>query len=411
MTDAPEIDETTLRAHFPATEQRPDSGASVTRLKRKFSNSIEGKEMMKQISTALVSAVILLNALGCSNGKVRAAAPPPPPVVEVAPVVQKDVPVQGEWVGTLEGYVNAQISPQVSGYLIRQDYREGALVKKGQLLFEIDPRPFQAVLDQAKGQLAQAEARMANAEINVKRDIPEAEAHAIPQSQLDTDTQELLAAKASVEADQAAVEQASINLGYTKVKPWLYQSCFVDRRNCRNQHCTGGQLGGTVRGSHRGFAGKSDQGLFSDQRTGIPTDGRRRWTGERRLYDARFTNPVADDLGRRECLPTSRQNHLRGSPSKHADRDDSDRGRVPQCEKFVAARPVRAHSGVNRIHHRSAAGTAGGSESAARYLPGDSRQRRQSGAVPHRGGRASSGHALGDQIRAETRRTRRGGWC
>src|ERR1700751_3168962 len=173
--------------------------------------------MMKQIFTGLVSAVLLLNALGCSNGNARAAAPPPPPVVEVAPVIQKDVPVQGEWVGTLEGYVNAQIQTQVSGYLIRQDYHEGAFVNKGEVLFEIDPRPFQAVLDQAKGQLAQAEARMANAEINVKRDIPEAEAHAIPQSQLDTDTQALLAAKASVEADQAAVEQASINLGYTKV--------------------------------------------------------------------------------------------------------------------------------------------------------------------------------------------------
>jgi membrane fusion protein (multidrug efflux system) len=105
----------------------------------------------------------------------------------------------------------------VSGYLIRQDYHEGGFVRKGQLLFEIDPRPFQAVLDQAKGQLAQAEAQMANAELNVKRDIPEAEAHAIPQSQLDTDTQALRAAKASVEADQAAVEQATINLGYTKV--------------------------------------------------------------------------------------------------------------------------------------------------------------------------------------------------
>jgi RND family efflux transporter MFP subunit len=173
--------------------------------------------MMKQISTALVSAVLLLNALGCGNGKVRAAAPPPPQVVEVAPVIQKDVPVQGEWVGTLEGYVNAQIQPQVSGYLIRQDYQEGALVKKGQLLFEIDPRPFQAVLDQAKGQLAQAEAQMANAETNVKRDIPEAEAHAIPQSQLDTDTQSLRGAKAAVEAAQAAVEQAALNLGYTRV--------------------------------------------------------------------------------------------------------------------------------------------------------------------------------------------------
>ncbi len=172
---------------------------------------------MKQISTALVSAVLLLHALGCSNGNVRAATPPPPPVVEVAPVILKDVAIQGEWVGTLEGYVNAQIQPQVGGYLIRQDYQEGAFVKKGQLLFEIDPRPFQAVLDQAKGQLAQAEAQMANAELNVKRDIPEAEAHAIPQSQLDTDTQSLRGAKAAVEAGQASVEQAELNLGYTRV--------------------------------------------------------------------------------------------------------------------------------------------------------------------------------------------------
>jgi RND family efflux transporter MFP subunit len=172
---------------------------------------------MKRISIGLVAALLLVNALGCSNGKVRAAAPPPPPVVEIAPVIQKDVPVHGEWVGTLEGYVNAQIQPQVSGYLIRQDYREGAPVKKGQILFQIDPRPFQAALDQAKGQLARVEAQMANAELNVKRDIPEAEAHAIPQSQLDTDTQSLRGEKAAVAADQATVEQARLNLGYTRV--------------------------------------------------------------------------------------------------------------------------------------------------------------------------------------------------
>jgi RND family efflux transporter MFP subunit len=164
----------------------------------------------------VVPALFAALSAGCER-RVVSAAPPQPPTVEVTSVVQKDVPTEGEWVGTLEGYVNAQISPQVSGYLIRQDYQEGAFVRKGQLLFEIDPRPFQAVLDQAKGQLAQTEARMANAEINVKRDIPEAEAHAIPQSQLDTDTQALLAAKAAVEADQAAVEQAALNLGYTKV--------------------------------------------------------------------------------------------------------------------------------------------------------------------------------------------------
>ncbi len=172
---------------------------------------------MKLVSIALLAALLLLDAAGCSNSNVRASAPPPVPVVEVAAVIQKDVPTKGEWVGTLEGYINAQIQPHVSGYLIRQDYHEGAFVKKGQLLFEIDPRPFQAALDQAKGQLAQAEAQMANAELNVKRDIPEAEAHAIPQSQLDTDTQSLRAAKAAVEADRAAVEQAALNLGYTKV--------------------------------------------------------------------------------------------------------------------------------------------------------------------------------------------------
>ena len=165
---------------------------------------------------AIVPALLAALSAGCEH-RVASASAPPTPAVEVAPVIQKDVPLEGEWVGTLEGYLNAQISPQVSGYLIRQDYNEGAFVRKGQLLFEIDPRPFQAVLDQAKGQLAQAEARMGNAEINVKRDIPEAEAHAIPQSQLDTDTQALLAAKAAVEADQAAVEQAALNLGYTKV--------------------------------------------------------------------------------------------------------------------------------------------------------------------------------------------------
>jgi len=182
-----------------------------------FRGPIQGQIQMGRTFLALLAAVLLVDAFGCSNGRVRAATPPPPPLVEVASVIQKDVPVQGEWVGTLEGYVNAQIQPQVSGYLIRQDYHEGGLVRKGELLFEIDPRPFQALLDQAKGQLAQAEAQMANAELNVKRDIPEAEAHAIPQSQLETDTQALRAAKASVEADQAAVEQAAINLGYTRV--------------------------------------------------------------------------------------------------------------------------------------------------------------------------------------------------
>jgi membrane fusion protein (multidrug efflux system) len=132
--------------------------------------------------------------------------------------VQQDVNIYSEWVATLDGYVNAQIQPQVSGYLIKQDYSEGSLVHKDDALFEIDPRPFQAVLAQAKAQLAQAEAQLGNATLNVNRDIPEAEANAIPRSQLEGDTQAQSAAKATVAAARAAVEQAALNLSFTKVR-------------------------------------------------------------------------------------------------------------------------------------------------------------------------------------------------
>jgi RND family efflux transporter MFP subunit len=159
--------------------------------------------------------LIVVQCAGCGEKK------PPPgaaPQVQVVPVVQKDVSIYSEWVATLDGYVNAQIQPQVSGYLIKQDYREGSFVHKDDVLFEIDPRPFQAVLDQAKAQLAQAEAQLGNATLNVNRDIPEAEANAIARSQLEGDTQAQLAAKATVAAGRAAVEQAALNLSFTKVR-------------------------------------------------------------------------------------------------------------------------------------------------------------------------------------------------
>jgi membrane fusion protein (multidrug efflux system) len=123
-----------------------------------------------------------------------------------------------EWVATLDGFVNAQIQPQVTGYMLKQNYREGSFVKKGQVLFEIDPRPLQAVLDQSKGQLIQAEAQQAKAAQDVERDRPLAEAKAIPQSQFDTDVQTLAGAKASVQAAQAQVEQAELNVGFTSVR-------------------------------------------------------------------------------------------------------------------------------------------------------------------------------------------------
>jgi len=175
----------------------------------------EGLRRRSLLSTLVISISMLASRCGRQQD---APPPPPPPVVEVAPVTQKNVPIYGSWPATLEGYVNAEIQPEVTGYLIRQDYHEGTYVQTNQVLFEIDPRPFQAVLDQAKGQLAQAEAQLGEATLNVKRDIPEAQAHAIPQSQLDNDTQAKLAAEATVQADKAAIEQAQLNLGYTRVR-------------------------------------------------------------------------------------------------------------------------------------------------------------------------------------------------
>jgi len=206
----------------------------------------------------LAVAAVLGIAAGCSH--TRAATPAHPPLqVEVADVEQRDVPIYKEWIGTLDGLVNADIKAEVSGYLVQQAYTEGSFVRKGQLLFQIDPRPFQAELDQAQGrlaqsqgqleqaraQLAQAEAGVAVAQANqrrvqldVDRYIPLAQAQAITQQDLDDATQNNMAAKAqlqaaqaqvatskaqiteslaAVEADKAAVETARINLGFTRI--------------------------------------------------------------------------------------------------------------------------------------------------------------------------------------------------
>src|SRR5260370_31699565 len=131
------------------------------------------------------------------------AQPDPLPEVEVAQVEQKDVPIFGEWIGTLDGFTNADVRAQVTGYLLRQDYREGAFVRTGQLLFEIDPRPFQAAVDQADGQVAQARAALANAEahqrkteLDVNRYTPLAREQAASQQDLDNAVQNNLAANA-----------------------------------------------------------------------------------------------------------------------------------------------------------------------------------------------------------------------
>jgi len=194
-------------------------------------------------SGALVAA-ILVNVVTRSGAKASVQAPSAP-VVQVAAVEEKDVPVYGEWIGTLAGQVNADVKAQVTGYLLKRNYEEGAYIRKGQLLFEIDPRPLQAALDQAKGQLDQAqaqliqdEAQLATAEANqlksqldFEKYAPLAKVDAVSQQDLDNANQTNLANKAQVKAaeasiasahaqihaSQAAVETAAINLNFTRI--------------------------------------------------------------------------------------------------------------------------------------------------------------------------------------------------
>jgi multidrug efflux pump subunit AcrA (membrane-fusion protein) len=206
------------------------------------------KSVLKSKHVAWVSGVLLAAILGAAVSR-SAAKPstqtPSSPVVEVAPVEQRDVPINGEWIGTLTGQVNADVKAQVTGYLLTRNYKEGSFVRKGQLLFEIDPRPFQAALDQSKGQLAQAQAlliqdqaQLATAKANqlksqldVEKYGPLAKVDAVSKQDFDNATQTNLAnqaqvqaaeaaivsAKAQIQANQAAVETAAINLNFTRI--------------------------------------------------------------------------------------------------------------------------------------------------------------------------------------------------
>jgi membrane fusion protein, multidrug efflux system len=179
------------------------------------------------ICLIITSAMVLA---GCSNHAAGSGQGNPPDVM-VVQVEQKDVPIFAEWIGTLDGMTNADVRAQVTGYILRQDYQEGAFVKQGQLLFEIDPRPFQAVLDQAEGQLAQAKASLANAEavqgrtqLDVERYTPLAKEQAASQQDLDNAVQNNLAAiatvataEAQIKTGEAAVETAKINLDFTRL--------------------------------------------------------------------------------------------------------------------------------------------------------------------------------------------------
>ncbi|HXY06654.1 MAG TPA: efflux RND transporter periplasmic adaptor subunit [Terriglobales bacterium] len=181
---------------------------------------LQGKSSLESFlrgrgSIAILSLFLTVTLVGCSEKEAREA--PKPPDVEVAEVITQDVPVFHETVAQLNGPVNADITPKVQGYLLSQDYMNGAFVKKGQLLFRIDPRPFEAALDQAKADVERAMASLAKANNDVERDTPLAAQSAIPQKQLDDDKAAQNWSTAQVAASKAQQQQAELNLGWTKV--------------------------------------------------------------------------------------------------------------------------------------------------------------------------------------------------
>ena len=175
---------------------------------------LSGK-VFRPMAHAMLAAMVAFVLLTCKGDKKAASLPPPE--VEVVQALQQDVPVHKEWVATTDGIVNATILAQVQGYLIKQNYREGQFVRKGALLFEIDPRPFQASLDEANAALAKQQAILQTAQANLDRILPLAAAKAVSQRDKDNSIGSVQAAEAQVLAAQAQVRKAELDLGFTKI--------------------------------------------------------------------------------------------------------------------------------------------------------------------------------------------------
>jgi len=173
-------------------------------------------DLSKRSVSAWLLSLLALTLVHC-KGETASAPPPPMPQVEVAEVIQKDVPIHSEWVGTTDGSVNAVIRAQVTGYLLKRPYTEGSFVKKGAVLFELDPSKFRASLDQAQGELAKAKAQLLKTKQDVERDTPLAKQGAVSQKELDDSIQAYEAAKGMTASAKASVEQAKLNLGWTSI--------------------------------------------------------------------------------------------------------------------------------------------------------------------------------------------------
>ena len=306
---------------------------------------------MRPLTATLLLCLMMAAGIGCKQ-EASSTSSQPAPEVEVVEVVQKDVPIYSEWVGTTEGLVNAKIRAQVSGYLVKRPYTEGSFVKKGELLFELDPSKFKAALDQAQGDLAKAQALLLKTKLDVERDTPLAKQGAISQKELDDSVQAYAAAKGSVAAAKAAVEQA-------KLQSQLDQDHGADRRGRRHRQGADRRPYRCQHGVDLDVHARSAAGVFSRQRTGVPQGGRENSASVQHAGEDQKARLDSDSQRRLDlsapgkifsCRPTGRCQ----------DRHDSSRGDLPQPRQppppgqYARVRAVtKTHEGALLVPQRA----------------------------------------------------------
>ena len=352
------------------------------------------------------------------------------PEVEVVQVAQQDVPISSEWIGTLDGMVNATIKAQVTGYLRKQRYTEGAFVTQGQVLFEIDPRPFQAALDQAKGelakaqgqlvqanaqlvqanaQLAQAEANQGKTQLDVDRYIPLAKAQAITAQDLDNAVQNnlaakaqvaaakagietakaaIVAAKAAVEAAKAVVATATLNLGFTTILSPIDGIAGIATAQV-------GDLVGPNSGTLTTVSTLDPIKVYFTASEQDYLNFIRRNPTRRRATRGTEAPRTGAGVGRRDHVSAQRHVLRRGPRGECANGCDPAGRTVPEPRQYSAPWPVWPGARGDQAPRGRAARAAARRHRAARPLPGRRRGQREQDQHPDRQGRRARRHDVG----------------
>ncbi len=360
--------------------------------------------------------LLLVAAASLSACRNTATSAIPPAAVDVMEAIRRDVPIYQEWIGTADGMVNATIRAQVTGYLTRQDYKEGDFVRSGQVLFEIDPRTFQAALDQAeaqesqaRGQLAQAEAQHTNALANLDRIRPLADQNAVSKKDLDdaigaegSSQAVIVAARGNVAAARAAVEKARLDLGFTKITSPIDGIAGIAKAQV-------GNLVGPAQGGELTTVSKIDpiKVYFTTSEQAYIVS-RRQFAKRSDGVRARQGAAVRTDPRGRVALPRQGEVLRRRPAGGREDGYTPAGGAVPESGEPDPARAIRPrpHDGGNEEGRHSRPPEGG--VRAPGDLPGGGGRPRQPGGDPQGQGRGADRGTVGDRRRDKARGTRRG---